>query len=204
MTVLAVTSWRDNASLIADAVVPLGYIKPTDRVIDVTYGRGLWWNKYQHPGPFAAMTGEHVDYRSMPEIAQASFDVVAYDPPYVAMGGRATSKLPDFMDRFGLENAATTPRELHWDNTKGLRECARICRPGGLILVKCCSYVSSGKMFAGSHMMWLFATDTLGLELVDEFTMVGHSRAQPPGRRQVHARQNSSTLFVFQKPRRKA
>lgn len=224
MTVLAATSRTSNASLIADAVVPLGYIKPTDRVIDVTYGRGLWWKKYRHPDELfigcvetAPMMGEvpetdwfnlrvlpdYKDMRVASNDYQEQFDVVCFDPPYISMGGRDTSRIPDFMDRFGLQDACATPKLLQLDNMLALRECVRICRPGGLLLVKCANYISSGKFFPGVHLTWEWAMNTYDLTQVDEFTMVGHSRAQPPGRRQVHARQNSSTLFVFQKPRRK-
>jgi hypothetical protein len=40
---------------------------------------------------------------------------------------------------------------------------------------------------------------TVGLRLVDRFDLLGHIRPQPPGRRQVHARSNYSTLLVFRK-----
>jgi hypothetical protein len=45
MTVLAASYWKTNADMIVD-VVRLGYIRPTDRVIDLTFGRGKWWTKY--------------------------------------------------------------------------------------------------------------------------------------------------------------
>lgn len=201
MTVLAATSWNTNADMIADAVVPLGYIKPTDRVIDVTYGGGKWWTKHQHPpelfigcceSPTAAMDAFLTnpdtdlvtrrilpDYRHMPDTWANSFDVVVFDPPYVAMGGRATSTIPDFVDRYGLENAGTTPALLQADNMLGLRECTRVVRPGGLILVKCQNYISSSKLFPAVHMTWRHATEVLGLAVQDELTMVGHVRQQP-------------------------
>lgn len=205
MTVLAATSWNTNADMIADAVVPLGYIKPSDRVIDVTYGGGKWWTKYQHPpelfiGCVETQAAVHEQYAAHPESElsivrvvpdyrnmrvssndyQEQFDVVVFDPPYVAMGGRATSTIPDFVDRYGLENAGTTPALLQADNMLGLRECTRVVSPGGLILVKCQNYISSGKLFPAVHMTWKHATEVLGLAVQDELTMVGHVRQQPP------------------------
>lgn len=199
MTVLAAASWRSNAELIADAVVPLGYIKPTDHVIDVTYGRGIWWKKYQHPP--ARFTGgietleqnelaaisyrangvfyAPMDYRSMPAGWTNQFDVVAYDPPYVAMGGRKTSTIPDFMERFGLESAAANPEALFVDNMHGLRECVRITKPGGLILHKTANYISSGNLVPQVHLTFQAAKGWMKLKLVAEFTMVGHARPQP-------------------------
>ena len=94
------------------------------------------------------------------------------------MGGRATSGLPDFMDRYGLENAATTPELLHRDNVLGLREAMRIAKPGGLILAKCAPYISSGVRKEGD---W-WARDAaieMGLTVHDMLIHVGDVRAQP-------------------------
>ena len=40
-----------------------------------------------------------------------------------------------------------------------------------------------------------------GLRLVDRFDMLTTPRPQPPGRRQLHAQGNYSTLLVFEKER---
>lgn len=202
MTVTAATKWKSNAEMIVD-IVELGYIKPTDRVIDLTFGGGKWWTEYHHPGPFIACveTGDgmvsHLDGADVPWYApglrvvpdyrdlraasnncEEQFDVVVFDPPYVSMGGRATSGLPDFMDRYGLENAATTPELLQADNELGLREAMRITKPGGLILAKCAPYISSGVRKEGD---W-WARDAalaMGLTVHDMLIHVGDVRAQP-------------------------
>lgn len=242
MTVCAATKWISNADMIVD-VVELGYIKPTDFVVDLTYGRGKWWTLYDHPGRFLANVDsiadapERVsviceDFRDLGQGHDDMVDVVVFDPPYISMGGRATSTLPDFMDRYGLENAATTPSSLQADNERGLREAMRITRPGGLILAKCAPYISSGVRQDGD---W-WARDAalaMGLAVHDMLLHIGDVRAQPKSqpckfcagastddqvysqcpkcggtgrieRKVKHARNNYSVLFVFKKPKPRA
>ena len=39
-------------------VVRLGFIRPSDVVVDLTWGSGVWWRKYQHPGQFIAVCND--------------------------------------------------------------------------------------------------------------------------------------------------
>lgn len=194
MTVLAAHAWRSNAELIAD--VATLWIRPDDLVVDVTYGKGVWWRRYR---PSRLVTHDlaldGVDFRDLPE-ADASVDVVAFDPPYVSTGGRKTSTIGDFNRRYGLTDAPRSPVELQQMINAGLVEARRVLRPKGVALVKVKDYVSSGSLWPGSHLT-LTASLTLGFELVDRFTRVGAAGPQPGGRRQVHARQNLSTLLVL-------
>jgi hypothetical protein len=85
MTVLAIQSYPTNAELIY-AVAKLGYIRPDDRVIDVTYGRGTWWKRYRPANFVTNDLGKghpkiRFDFRRAP-FPDGAFDVVAYDPPY--------------------------------------------------------------------------------------------------------------------------
>lgn len=244
MTVTAATKWDTNAEMILD-IVELGYIRPTDVIIDLTYGRGAWWTKYHHPGEFWANLSPDDEMGELPPYMNAwmcrdfrdlgeewgNFDVALFDPPYVSMGGRATSGLPDFMNRYGLENAATTPELLHADNVRGLAEAMRIVKPGGLILAKCAPYISSGVRKEGD---W-WARDAaieMGLKVEDMLIHIGDVRAQPKDgpckscnasgeawiageldrcpkcsgtgripRKVKHARNNYSVLFIFRVPR---
>lgn len=203
--VLAANNWPNNAELIAD-VFRLGYIELGDDVLDATYGRGLWWKVYR---PGFLVTNDIVqgradcnyDFRHLPEEWANRFDVVAYDPPYVCVGGRETTGIPDLHDRYGLTDAPKNPRALQALMDLGLLEMKRVTRPGGLILMKCQDYISSGKLWPGTYYSQRQAV-TLGLEVVDRFEHIGHARPQPPGRKQVHARRNLSTLFVLRKPLR--
>lgn len=222
--ILAADNWPTNAELISD-VASLYF--PTDPlVLDATFGRGIWWRKYR---PTRLITSDrdpakqvaphlYADFRRMP-FASKTFDVVAYDPPYVCVGGRTTTTIPDFHERFGIDAAPKTPRALQALINDGLAEMSRVVKSGGLILVKCMDYISSGKLQIGTYHT-LDHGVKLGLKVVDKFDHIGPVRPQPErtrkhdicngkgceicdnGRvpsRQIHARRNVSTLFVFQK-----
>ena len=195
--VLAATAWPTNGDLIADCA-RLGYLRKEWRTLDPTYGRGVWWTKWE---PDELVTYHRPidgsDFRDLPE-PDASFDAVAYDPPYVCVGGRKTTGTADMHDRYGLTGAPTSPAKLQRLIDDGLAEMHRVVKPRGIILVKCQDYVSSGKLWPGTHRTLAFALG-LDLSLVDRLEHVSGVRPQPPGRRQVHARRNLSTLFVLQK-----
>jgi len=199
--VLAAGRWPTNAELIAD-VARLGYVSTMSLTFDATYGRGVWWKAFR---PVRLVTND-IDPESEAEYADdfratrwpdSYFDVVAYDPPYVSVGGRSTTTLPDLHARYGLTDAPRTPLELQRDVVdRGLDEAQRIT--SGLVLVKCQDYVTSGRLVLGTHWTLTHAL-SLGMSLVDRFEHVTHVRPQPAGRRQVHARRNLSTLFVLRK-----
>ncbi len=125
------------------------------------------------------------------------------------VGGRTTTTIPDMHDRFGLTNAARTPQALHADNTAGLAEATRICKPGGYLWVKCMPYISSAKRQEAD---WWARDEALELGLIveDQFIHAGDFRPQPSHnvdgtpRRQVHARNNYSCLWIFRKPGRRS
>lgn len=201
MTVLAAHTWPSNADLIAD--VAQLYLGDAEYVLDPTYGRGLWWTKWR-PRLLVDhdIRNDGVDFRALP-YDDDTFDAAAYDPPYVSVGGRATTGLPEMHDRYGLEAAPRSPADLQDLIDAGLTEVARVVKPQGIVLVKCQDYISSGKLWPGTHRTLTHALD-IGLHLVDRFEHIAAApRPQPPGRRQVHARRNLSTLFVLSTPGRK-
>jgi hypothetical protein len=194
-----------NGKLIA-TVARLGYVGGRDDVVlDVTYGRGLWWTVYRPANLVAhdiALDG--VDFRHLPE-ADASAAIVCFDPPYITTGNRATSTVGDLYDRYGLgaTNGWRAGRELIAD---GLAECARVVTPGGFVLAKCQDYVESGTKRWNSF--WLVATaETLGLDPHDRVIHHSGPGAQPKQnrdgspRRQVHVREVASFLFVLARQR---
>lgn len=196
--VMAATAWPSNADMIVD-MVRLGYLTADDLVLDPTYGSGRWWKKWS-PRMLVHHnnTEDGSDFRDT-GYPDNHFDAVAYDPPYVCIGGRKTSGIKSMYDGYGLTDAPRTPDALQDLINCGLSEMKRVVKPKGIILVKCQDYVSSGKLYPGTFNTHYFAR-LLGLELVDRFEHIGNPRPQPPGRRQVHARRNLSTLFIFRKP----
>lgn len=199
--ILSATSWVTNAHMIADCAA-LGYLAQDWRTLDPTYGRGLWWTVFC-PDDLTThdIRQDGVDFRQLPHSDDA-FQAVAFDPPYVAMGGRTTSGVPEQMDRYGMEDAPRTPAGVQQLVNDGLAECARVLEPGGFLLAKCQDYVSSGHLWPGSYYTTT-AGLVLGLRLHDRLDHISGTRPQPPGRRQVHARRNATTLLVFRKPPRR-
>jgi hypothetical protein len=188
-----------NGPLIAQ-VARLGYLDGP--VLDLTYGRGSWWTQYRPPD-LMIFDGDFTD-TGLPD---GSAKVIAYDPPYVSTGSKATSSIPDFYDRYGIGELSgwQAIRKLM---ESGLDECARILAPGGWLLMKCMNYVESGRRIWNVHHFADYG-QALGLQLVDEFIHVTGGGAQPntnldgSPREQKHSRQVHSTLLVFTKKKRR-
>lgn len=192
----AATTWRTNGELIADCA-RLGYLQEDWRTLDPTFGRGGWWTQW---GPHELVTHDirldRVDFRDLPYPDQ-TFQQAVFDPPYMAPGGRKTSTIGEMNDRFGMHEAARTPKENQELIDAGITELHRVLRPRGWLLVKCMDYVTGGKLWLGTHHT-LTHSLSLGFDCVDRLE---HIRSQGPQSQttQVHARRNLSTLFVLKK-----
>lgn len=218
--VLAADSYATNGHLIA-AVAQLGYLTLDDHVLDPTYERGIWWQEWRP----RQLTTHHravdgTDFRRLPH-ADATFDAVAFDPPYVCPGGRKTSTVKPMHERYGMNEGGfndpmfTTPAELQQIINDGLTEMVRVVKPrrskhaGGIVLVKCQNYIWSGQLWEGAEFTREHAR-SLGCDVVDRLEYLTKPGPQPTTnpdgspRRQVHARRNLSTLWVFRAPARSA
>lgn len=187
----------DNAALIA-SVAPI-YL--TGSVLDVTYGRGMWWRRFT-PATFEKhdLALDGVDFRALPE-ASGSWDTVCFDPPYVPRQGVAPpTRLEDaaYRERYGL--AVSRGRgELEALISSGLAECARVARRW--VLAKCCDYVN-GKQFQLGHVFVIREGEQLGLRVHD---LIVHAAGSGPGGSQIttvkRARRAHSYLVVFRVPK---
>lgn len=201
--VLAADKWTSNAELILD-VARLGYLRQEWVTLDSTYGKGVWWKKFRPTHLiWHDLKKDFVDFRDLP-YTNRFFKVSAFDPPYVSKGGRKTSTIQEFDERYGLAKAASSPQLLQEYINEGFAECVRVTDT--YVLQKTCDYVSSGKLYPGVYETIKFA-DSLGCTLVDRFHHIGVPRQQPKRTRkdgkpvtQKHARNNLSTLLVFRVP----
>lgn len=199
---MAATEWPTNAHLIED-VARLRYLRREWRTLDPTYGRGNWWTRWR-PEQLVVhdLILDGVDFRDLPH-SDDSFDAVAFDPPYVAKGGRETSGIKAMDERYGQITCPATPALLQEMIEDGLRSLCRVLRPRGILIVKTKDYISSGKFWAGTHKTTAAAL-ALGFEQLDRFEHLGDPIPQPPRMRadgepvrQHHSRRNLTTLLVF-------
>jgi hypothetical protein len=212
---LAADRWPTNGHLIA-AVAELGYLRASDSILDPTYENGTWWKQWRPP----MLTTHHrakdgTDFRDLP-YSDATFDAIAFDPPYVCPGGRKTSTIQPMFDRYGMNEGGSadpefrTPAELQEIINDGLTEMYRLVRPAqrrslhpegpnGVVLVKCKDYIWSGQYWPGAHLTLAHALN-VGFVIEDRFEHVGTPGPQSQ-KRQVHARRNLSTLLVLRRTR---
>jgi tRNA G10 N-methylase Trm11 len=198
-TVQSVVRCQENGPLLAAAAQL--WIAPDDLVMDVTYGRGRFWTRYR-PRHLVThdITIDGVDFRHLPE-GSSSVDVIVFDPPYIAQGGRETSTIPDMLDRYGLVDVPKTVPEVNQLIADGIQEATRVLRPKGRLLVKCMDYVCSGRLVLGRHHVVTTALG-IGLEQVDEFVHYSGTGPQSTWERQLHSRRAHSFLCVFRKSKR--
>lgn len=193
MTEIVAAAARTNAELMADCA-RLGYLDGV--VVDLTYGRGRFWTHHRPTelvafdlDPACAVTV--ADCRALP-LRRSSVDVAVFDPPYKGNGtstGRGASNLDA---GYGVASYRPAAERLSLI-LDGVSEALRVARR--FVLVKCQDQITSGHLEPQTFLIWRRATE-LGAELVDLLHVLG-ARRQPPGRRQVHARRNYSTLLVL-------
>jgi tRNA G10 N-methylase Trm11 len=192
-----------NAELIR-TVAPL-YL--SGRVLDVTYGRGKWWDLHR-PEDFTChdLRLDGVDFRDLPH-PDGSFDAVCFDPPYIPAGGARTTGRTgdesDFSERYGVgldqEHAPRNSAQLKQLIHAGMAECSRVLRRGGFLLAKGTDYVTGGRFRLG-HLDYLLPAEQLGLRIHD--LIVHHTGSGPGGHNittQLRARRHHSYLLVFER-----
>lgn len=227
--IMAATKWKTNGHLVA-ALARLGYVHQDRRTLDLTWGLGVWWNQWRPDelvrNGYAPEADTRYDFRQT-GFEDREFRQIAFDPPYVCVGGRDTSTIPDFLERYGLTDAPRTPAEVQANVNAGLDETWRILEPRGVALVKVQAYVVSGNVFWGTDDTNAFAK-ARGFKKLDEAVFLNNGSPQDKNRtkkcpvckdvepegcegpcdgtgrapvEQVHLRRNYSIMLVLQKPR---
>lgn len=192
--ILRADRWGTNARMIAEAVVPLGYIEGD--VFDATYGQhGGFWKQYRPADLTTNDLNAPADFHE--DFTDFSFDdraatTVVFDPPYKLNG---TPALGDFDSRFGVGEPMTRDEKMGMIRA-GAVECWRIT--DRWLLVKVMDQVEGGKM-RWQTVMVHNALEPLGARLVDRFDFLVNPRPQPGERVQRTARSNYSTLLVFKR-----
>lgn len=192
-----------------DAVFPqvLGlYVPQGSSVADVTYGKGVFWKHINtslydlHPSDIQTGT----DCRALP-YADASFDAVVFDPPYMhTPGGTAHNGHQNF-ETYYSNNGSNHETKKYHEAVLDLyftasSEAWRVLRPDGVYIVKCQDEVCANKQRLTHVEVINHLTTKTGFLVEDLFVVV---RRNKPGisrlLRQVHARKNHSYFLVFRK-----
>ena len=195
--IYAATYWPTNAHMIVD-VARLGYLRSHWLTLDPTYGLGNFWTIWRPNNlvktDLYTADGVEVapqDFTRMAGVPDNWFDAVVFDPPYKLNG------TPSAADKAYGVNTPTRWQDRITLMQKGQKECARVLKPGGYLLTKCQDQVVSGKKVWQTDIMTAQAIQD-GLVKVDRLDFLTNPRPQPHDR-QVHARQNYSTLLIFRK-----
>lgn len=184
--ILGAIDCRTNAELLAHVRklgLRAGWWPFGTRVLDPTFGEGKWWKALGTATADVTVVGhdleiDGVDFRRLP-YPDESFDVIAFDPPYVGVGGVDNSTLPDFLNAYGLTEKSKPADAVAALICAGLAECARVCTTEGVVLVKCMNYVTGGHYRAIADDVLAYARGPLGLVLHDEFVHLSGEKPQP-------------------------
>lgn len=195
----------------SDLMAAIAGLYLTGTVLDVTYGDGLWWNRFQ---PLSLVAHDKfkldgVDFCDLPE-DDASFDTVCFDPPYVISGSPSTDRLcVEFQDRFGIgthnlgaaRNTEAGNRTFHNLIRTGLGECVRVSRQW--VVVKCMEFAQGSHAKTDFHdIPHLVTTWALEAGCVKHDQIVHYTGSGPGGHNIFNikrARRVHSYLLVFKK-----
>jgi hypothetical protein len=187
--------WRNNGELIAD-VASLGFIR--GNVLDAAYGAGAFWTSYTPSNLTSNDLYTPADYSynftEFPLNWENKWDTTVLDAPYKLNGTPSQGQVDK---AYGVHKKATIQERMDLI-IDGAKECYRITKGKGFILVKVQDQVSSGKMHFQTDAV-SSALKELGAVKVAQLHFLRSPRQQPQGRRQVHPRSNFSTLMVFKK-----
>ena len=200
----------DVFPLVLDLHIPTGSI-----VADVTWGKGVFWQKVDKElyDLRATDISMGVDCRDLP-YRDGEIDCVVLDPPYMEgfyrndgsqkAGGGSHST---FRERYSNGNERPGRSKWHAAVTELYREAGieayRVLKTNGVLIVKCQDEVSANKQWL-THVEIINDYEAMGFYTKDLFVVV---RSNKPSitrlKKQVHARKNHSYFLVFVKTKRR-
>lgn len=204
---LVLSAYQANNDAVFPHIMSL-YVATGSRVADVTYGKGVFWRRIpKHAYDLHATDiKDGVDCRSLP-YADASFDAVVFDPPYMHTPGASAHQGHQNFEAYYRNNKASSDKKYH-DAVLDLyfeaaKEAKRVVKAGGVYIVKCQDEVCANTQRL-THVELINELATYGFICEDLFVVM---RTGKPGvsrlLTQAHARKNHSYFLVFIKPQGK-
>lgn len=169
------------------------YFKEGNKVVDLTWGKGNFWNKVDIT-KFDLIKSDlkinGIDFRNTP-YENNVFDVVVLDPPYTVRQGNRY----EMNDRYGL-NKISSVKEIYDLYYKGILEARRILKKSGLLLIK------NQDITHGNQEYWLHVDIMKFCELnylwpIDLFILQNNQKVKEY--KQKTSRRNHSYLWVMKK-----
>ena len=179
----------NNADLLVDCVKM--YANFGDVIVDVTYGKGVFWQKidlslYDFKG--TDLEGG-VDFKNLP-YGDASVDLLVLDPPYMHGGATIKASINDC-----YRNQNTSHASVIRLYAGGILEAARVLKKKGRIFVKCQDEIESGKQ-RWSHLELMSILESFGFCALDLFVLQQKSVPAMRQKTQKTARKNHSFMVV--------
>jgi hypothetical protein len=140
----------NNSHLVAD-LFTLGYLTDDMEILDPTYGLGVFWKRHRPPKLVASDIKPSADFVFEQDFTQLpyegeSFDAVVFDPDYKMQGTDSGAGPASSNARYGMDRDYRPVMQQLGMIGMGLKECVRVCRRRGVIVVKCMDQVVSGSV----------------------------------------------------------
>ena len=203
MTIL--TSIKGNNNVLFEQVFAL-YGKGKTNLLDLTYGKGIFWKDITLPAHVTLEKNDilpergntHFDFRDLPGEWENKFDFVVFDPPYMHSQKYGTVK-KSISSVYRNETLATSGMNSVRENYKlGMTNAYKTLQENGILVVKCMDSIESGKQKRLHIWVWQDAID-MGFVDEDLFVLTTNSTPTMRWQHQLHARKNNSFLWVFRK-----
>jgi len=177
-------------------------------VLDMTYGKGVFWKKMENL-PYDVVKNDldpergdfSFDFTRLPEEWAEWYDVVVLDPPYLGVGGIETLKESidknyNNKDRAKTSGAGVSAvRRLY---AGGMLEAHRVLKKKGVLILKTMDQVESGQAQFLSHDLMELGR-IIGFKIEDEFILMINGTPTMRHETQEHARKNHSCFVVMRK-----
>lgn len=203
MTIL--TSIKGNNSVLFEQVFAL-YGKGKTNLLDLTYGKGIFWKDITLPTHATLEKNDillergntHFDFRDLPGEWANKFDFVVFDPPYMHSQKYGTVK-KSISAVYRNETLATSGMNSVRESYKlGMTNAYKTLQENGILVVKCMDSIESGKQKRLHIWVWQDAID-MGFADEDLFVLTTNSTPTMRWQHQLHAHKNNSFLWVFRK-----
>lgn len=184
------------------------YVEPGSNVVDVTYGKGVFWRKIPKDvyNLIPSDLTRGMDCRKLPYESN-SIDCVVFDPPYMHTPGGSAHVNHQNYEGYYKNNQANSNKKYHEAVLDlyftAAREAWRVLREGGIYIVKCQDEVCANQQRL-THVEIINELQKYGFRAEDLFVVMRTGR---PGvsrlLTQAHARKNHSYFIVLIKPKGK-